>query len=94
MVELFSKLEDILSCEKIKNCFVDTSVLFSVTYPSDSFNDLTVAAFDCLSDFRISAFTNVNVRSEILEGHHIDSKLKKKNQPRWSSAKLKFSASC
>ena len=50
-------------------CFVDTSILFSATYDSDTFNSESEIAFDLLAGAGFSIFTNVNVRSEFLENH-------------------------
>jgi predicted nucleic acid-binding protein len=69
MADLFSELPDFLRREKIQGCFVDTTILFSATYPFDSFNEHSEIAFDALSDAGVPVFTNVNVRAEFLEGH-------------------------
>lgn len=50
-------------------CFVDTSILFSATYSSDSFNEESDTAFNRLAKAGCALFTNVNVRSEFLENH-------------------------
>jgi hypothetical protein len=52
-----------------KGFFADTSILFSATYPLDSFHDEVDAAFNLTSKLNIIAFTNVNVRAEFLESH-------------------------
>ena len=52
-----------------KGFFADTSILFSATYPLDSFHDEVDAAFNLTSRLNITAFTNVNVRAEFLESH-------------------------
>jgi hypothetical protein len=67
-VGAFSSLEGVLSKSK-DQCFVDTSILFSATYPLDRFNEEAESAFDLLSKKDVSVFTNVNVRSEFLESH-------------------------
>ncbi len=52
-----------------KTCFVDTTVLFSVSYPLDYFHEEIDIAFNFLSKIGGSIFTNVNVRAEFLENH-------------------------
>ena len=50
-------------------CFIDTSILFAVTYPLDSFNEECEGAFDILAENEIRIFTNINIRAELLENH-------------------------
>ncbi len=69
MVELFSGLSAFLSREKITSCFIDTTILFSASYPLDQFNDEAEGAVNVLSLKDVPLFTNVNVRAEFLEAH-------------------------
>jgi hypothetical protein len=69
MIQAFSALDDILKREKVSGCFVDTSVLFSATYPLDQFNEECESIFENLAEHEIPIFTNVNVRAEFLENH-------------------------
>jgi predicted nucleic acid-binding protein len=69
MVQTFSALSDILKSEKVSGCFVDTSVLFSATYPLDQFNEECESIFENLAAHDVPIFTNVNVRAEFLENH-------------------------
>lgn len=69
-IKTFSALSSYLNTSKNgQACFVDTSILFSVTYDSDAFNSESEMAFDLLAEADFSVFTNVNVRSEFLENH-------------------------
>ena len=68
-VEPLSALSLHFQSQADKSCFVDTTVLFSVTYPPDSFYDEVTIAFDLLSKIGASIFTNVNVRAEFLENN-------------------------
>jgi hypothetical protein len=67
----FSKLSVFLkSLEKDdRACFVDTSILFSVTYPIDIHNDDSECAFESLAESFVPILTNQNVRAEFLEIH-------------------------
>ncbi len=65
----FKELSSYFAKEKPIGCFVDTSVLFSQTYPLDLFNEESERAFEVLADHGVSAFTNINVRAEFLENH-------------------------
>ena len=69
MIEPFSELPLFFKREKIEGCFVDTSVLFSASFPLDSFNSEAEFAFEALNQYRVPVFTNVNVRAEFLENH-------------------------
>lgn len=54
----------------VKNgCFVDTSILFAESYPPDEFNTEAEEVFDFLAELEIPIFTNVNVRSELIDLH-------------------------
>ncbi len=48
---------------------VDTNVLISATYDSDSFFEPTTQFFDYLAENKIPIYCNVNVRAEFLEIH-------------------------
>ncbi len=50
-------------------CLVDTSILFSVSYPLDKFNEEAAQVFDIWGELAIPVYTNANVRSEFLELH-------------------------
>lgn len=65
----FKELASYFSQEESLGCFVDTSVLFSQTYPLDAFNEESEQAFDALAEHGVSVFTNINVRAEFLENH-------------------------
>lgn len=67
--ESFSSLAECLSITGIKQCFVDTTILFSQSYPLDPFHEEADAAFAQLTKFGVAVFTNVNVRAEFLENH-------------------------
>jgi predicted nucleic acid-binding protein len=67
-VKPFSSLEGIVKKSE-DQCFVDTSILFSATYPLDRFNEEAESAFTIISRNDVSVFTNVNVRAEFLESH-------------------------
>jgi hypothetical protein len=69
MLKGFSSLKDFLARERVGCCFVDTTVLFSASYPFDLFNGESVRAFEHFSELKIPVFTNVNVRAEFLENH-------------------------
>ena len=45
-------------------CIVDTNVIFAGSYPSDIYNDWADDVFKTLNRIGISAYTNLNVRSE------------------------------
>ncbi len=67
----FSKLSAFLKSidEGKRDCFVDTSVLFSDTYPLGHYNADSEMAFEALALLSVPAITNQNVRSEFLENH-------------------------
>lgn len=66
----FSQLNSYFSDEKNRvGCFVDTSILFSQTYPLDFFNAVSEKAFESLANFNVPVFTNISVRAEFLENH-------------------------
>ncbi len=69
MIRPYSELLPLLRQNKIESCFVDTSTLFSATYPLDPFNDESENIFNGLSETGVPAFSNVNVRTEFLENH-------------------------
>lgn len=69
VVHGFKDLDTYFLREKNFGCFVDTSVLFSQTYPLDIFNEESERAFEVLSKYGIAVFTNINVRAEFLENH-------------------------
>lgn len=69
MIEKLSGLGAFLKSEKVNNCFVDTTILFSASYHLDSFNSAAESAFDELSSLKVAVFTNINVRAEFLENH-------------------------
>lgn len=50
-----------------KGCLVDTSILFSLSYPLDIFNEQAEKAFKILTHYEVPIFTNVNIRSEFIE---------------------------
>jgi hypothetical protein len=52
-----------------RGALVDTTVLFSVGYPLDLFNEEAEAAFSVLIDQQVPIFSNLNVRLEYLELH-------------------------
>ncbi len=65
-----SELSDFFTThQEAKNIFADTSILFSATYPLDSFHDEVDEAFTLMSKLNVTAFANVNVRAEFLEAH-------------------------
>lgn len=69
MIKPFSGLSNFIKQEDVVGCFVDTTVLFSATYPLDSFNTESELVFDVISNQKVPPFTNVNVRAEFLENH-------------------------
>lgn len=69
MIEKLSRLPDFVRAQKYTTCFVDTSVLFSATYPFDRFNESIEPLFTELLDLKVAPITNVNVKSEFLENH-------------------------
>jgi hypothetical protein len=69
MAGRFSDLPNFLRGGKVQSCFVDTTILFSATYPLDAFNGESEVAFDALSDAGVAILTNVNVRAEFMENH-------------------------
>lgn len=69
MIYKFSQLAEVFKVEQIKHCFVDTTILFSASLPSDKFNGASESVFETLSKNSIAIFTNVNVRAEFLENH-------------------------
>lgn len=69
MIKPFSELSNFIKQENIIGCFVDTTVLFSATYPLDSFNTESELVFEVISNQKVLPFTNVNVRAEFLENH-------------------------
>jgi hypothetical protein len=46
MIEKLSGLGAFLKSEKVNNCFVDTTILFSASYHLDAFNSAAESAFD------------------------------------------------
>ncbi len=69
-IGVFSELPAYLADKANRlGCFVDTSVLFSETYPLDRLNEESDRAFDVLVDLDVPVFTNINVRAEFLEAH-------------------------
>jgi hypothetical protein len=68
-IECFSALKNIFDEPALKQCFVDTTVLFSQTYPLDPFHEETDTAFTLFTRLGVSVFTNINVRAEFLENH-------------------------
>lgn len=69
-INLFSALPAYLAEPDYRSgCFVDTSVLFSESYPLDPFNEECDHTFDVLAKYDVAIFTNVNVRAEFLENH-------------------------
>ena len=68
MIGVFSNLGDVFD-GTLTECFIDTSILFAATYPSDAFNTECEAAFDVLAEKKVKVFTNVNIRAEFLENH-------------------------
>ncbi|MEA9358509.1 hypothetical protein SHI21_19895 [Bacteriovorax sp. PP10] len=69
MIRPFSELSNFIKKEKSIGCFVDTTVLFSATYPLDSFNTESELIFNIISRSNVLPYTNVNVRAEFLENH-------------------------
>ncbi len=65
----FSAFPSFLESSSTNFCFVDTSILFSATYPLDKFNAESEAVFESLAKNNRSILTNQNVRSEFLENH-------------------------
>ena len=50
-----------------KGCIVDTNVLFAANYEMDPFHEWAWELFDAFSKTGITAYTNLNVRSEFIE---------------------------
>lgn len=69
MIRPFSEFPHFIKKEKSTGCFVDTTVLFSATYPLDSFNSESELIFELISNEKIPPYTNVNVRAKFLENH-------------------------
>ncbi len=69
MIGKFSDLNTLLKANEFDLAFVDTSILFSATYPLDHYNEDAEYSFDILADNSVKVFANVNVRSEFLENH-------------------------
>lgn len=69
MINTFSELPNFIKQENVIGCFIDTTILFSATYPLDLFNTESELVFDIISDEKVPTFTNVNVRAEFLENH-------------------------
>ncbi|MFN7906417.1 MAG: hypothetical protein ACK5P5_14645 [Pseudobdellovibrionaceae bacterium] len=69
MIETFSSLNDSSLYKPLTGCFIDTTILFSATYPLDSFNDECEFVFDFLAENQVQIFTNINVRAEFIENH-------------------------
>jgi predicted nucleic acid-binding protein len=65
----FSAFPSFLESSLTNFCFVDTSILFSATYPLDKFNAESETVFESLAKNNRSILTNQNVRSEFLENH-------------------------
>lgn len=55
------------STDTKKGCLVDTSILFSLIYPLDIFNEQAEDAFKILAEFDVPIYTNVNIRLEFIE---------------------------
>lgn len=65
--QLLSTLE---SDKEVRNgCLVDNSILFALSYPLDAFNHEAEQAFNVLTRESIPVFTNVNIRTEVIELH-------------------------
>ncbi len=69
MIRPFSELLYFFKRETVVGSFIDTTVLFSATYPLDSFNAESELAFESMASAEVVPFTNVNVRAEFLENH-------------------------
>lgn len=69
MIKPFSLLSNFIEQQNVIGCFIDTTVLFSATYPLDIFNTESEIVFDIISKQKIAPFTNDHVRSEFLENH-------------------------
>jgi hypothetical protein len=67
----FSELTSFLSAHPAakRGCLVDTTILFSVGYPLDIFNEDAEAVFSILIDQQVPIYSNLNVRMEYLELH-------------------------
>lgn len=53
MIRKFSELSDFSNHENIIGCFVDTTVLFSATYPLDSFNAESESVFEVIVNAQV-----------------------------------------
>jgi hypothetical protein len=69
MIERLSLFPEFVESGRYTTCFVDTSVLFSASYPFDHFNESAEFLFSQLFTFQLAPFTNVNVNAEFLENH-------------------------
>ncbi len=69
MIDGFPALSNTLQKLSPVGVFADTTILFSATYPSDSFNSDSENAFEILAEHAIPAIVSVNVRAEFLENH-------------------------
>jgi hypothetical protein len=69
-IKIFDLEESVEKYPELKRgCIVDSNVLFAGSYPSDTYNDWADDVFKTLNCIGISAYTNLNVRSEFLDLH-------------------------
>lgn len=66
-----NELGNVLTTEggSLTGCLVDTSILFALSYPLDTFNEDAEKSFGFLARHAIPVFTNVNIRTEFIELH-------------------------